>query len=73
MNDDRRQYSRVAFHSTARLVLPLRALDTVIIDLSLKGALVRLPAGTSMAEGESGKLHVRLGDDSDMRISMDGE
>ncbi|WP_319241318.1 PilZ domain-containing protein [uncultured Propionivibrio sp.] len=73
MNDDRRQYSRVAFHSVARLVLSLRALDTVVIDLSLKGALVRLPAGTTMAEGETGKLHVRLGDDSDMRISMDIE
>lgn len=70
MTDNRRQYSRVAFHAPARLVLPTRAFDTVVIDLSLKGALIRLPANTPVAEGEKGKLHVRLGETDD-RISMD--
>ena len=70
MADDRRQYSRVAFHAPARLVFSIRAFDTVVIDLSLKGALIRLPAGASAAEGETGQLHVRLGETED-RISMD--
>ena len=69
MADDRRRYTRVAFHAPARLVLPLDALDAVVIDLSLKGALIRLPAKTVIVEGESGNLHVRLGETDD-RISM---
>lgn len=72
MTDDRRQYSRVAFRAPARLVLPTRAFDTVVIDLSLKGALIRLPANTPIADGERGKLHVRLGETDD-RISMEVE
>lgn len=70
MADERRQYSRVAFHAPARLVFSIQALDTIVIDLSLKGALIRLPVKTSVAEGGSGKLHVRLGETDD-RISMD--
>lgn len=70
MADERRQYSRVAFHAPARLVFSIQALDAIVIDLSLKGALIRLPVKTSVAEGESGKLHVRLGETDD-RISMD--
>ena len=70
MADERRQYSRVAFHAPARLVFSIQALDTIVIDLSLKGALIRLPVKTAVAEGESGKLHVRLGETDD-RISMD--
>ena len=73
MNDNRRQYSRVAFHAPGRLVFSIRAMDTVVIDLSLKGALIRLPVNMPIAEGETGKLHVRLGDETDMRISMDIE
>ncbi len=73
MADNRRQYSRVAFHAPGRLVFSIRALDTVVIDLSLKGALIRLPGNAPVAEGEVGKLHVRLGDETDMRISMDIE
>ena len=70
MADERRQYSRVASHAPARLVFSIQALDTIVIDLSLKGALIRLPVKTSVAEGGSGKLHVRLGETDD-RISMD--
>ena len=69
MADDRRQYSRVAFHAPARLVFSIPAFDTVVIDLSLKGALIRLPVGTSVTEGEAAQLHVRLGETDD-RISM---
>jgi hypothetical protein len=60
MTPERRKHSRVAFHAPATLVLPDRTIDTVIIDLSLKGALVRLPAGTTATDQEICKLHVRL-------------
>ncbi len=69
MPENRRQYSRVAFHAPARLVFSTRAFDTVIIDLSLKGGLVRLPAQASVAQGENAQLHIPL-DDSGQRISM---
>lgn len=70
MVDDRRQYSRIAFHAPARVAFSDRALDTVVLDLSLKGAMVSLPANTQIAEDERGKLHVQLGETAD-RISMD--
>ena len=60
MNTERRKHSRVAFHAPATLVLPGKTIDTVILDLSLKGALVRLPAETGAPDGTVGKLHVHL-------------
>ena len=70
MTNNRRLYSRIAFHAPARLVSSTRAVDTVVIDLSLKGALIRLPADIHIGEGETGQLHVRLGETDD-RISME--
>ena len=69
MTEDRRQYSRIVFQAPARLVFSTSACDAKVLDLSLKGALVRLPADTSAAEGEEVQLHVRLGETED-RISM---
>lgn len=60
MSRDRRKHSRIAFHAPATLVFPDRTLDTVVLDLSLKGALVRLPAGLTAAEQSGCKLNVRL-------------
>ena len=71
MSEERRQYSRIAFHAPARLVFSDRALDIVVLDLSLKGALIRLPANSPVAENETGNLHVHLVGDPDERISME--
>ena len=60
MTQERRKYSRVAFHALATLIFPDRTFDTVVLDLSLKGALVRLPAGTTAVEQALCKLYVRL-------------
>lgn len=60
MSKERRKHSRIAFHAPATLVFPDRTLETVVLDLSLKGALVRLPAGTSATDDALCKLHVRL-------------
>jgi hypothetical protein len=60
MTDERRQYSRIAFHSPARLVFPDRTLDVLVLDLSLKGALVRLPPAQSIENYSVCMLHVHL-------------
>lgn len=60
MTDERRHYSRIAFHSPAQLILPEGSIDVVVVDLSLKGALVRLPANTHVQEGAPCTLRVRL-------------
>ena len=49
--DDRRHYARIAFKTPAQLVSAAAALDVVVIDLSLKGALVRLPANAKLQAG----------------------
>lgn len=60
MTDERRHHARIAFQTPARLVLGERTLEVVVLDLSLKGALIRLPASTPIREGASGMLHVQL-------------
>ena len=70
MAQERRKYSRVAFHAPATLIFPDRTFDTVVLDLSLKGALVRLPAGTTAADQALCKLRVRL-DETLAEIAMD--
>jgi hypothetical protein len=58
--EERRKYTRIAFHTPATLVLPEGNLDVVVIDLSLKGALVRLPDGSTVADNTECKLFVHL-------------
>lgn len=42
---DRRQFARVAFDAPARIATREERLDATVVDLSFKGALVRLQAG----------------------------
>lgn len=51
--EDRRQFSRIAFHTPARLDCTGSRIDVVVLDISLKGALIRLPAETALNEGRS--------------------
>ena len=60
MSDERRQHSRIAFHSPAELVFADRSIDVVVLDLSLKGALVNLPTDTPIEHGAVCMLQVRL-------------
>jgi hypothetical protein len=60
MDQERRKHARVAFHAPASLILPDRTLEVVILDLSLKGALARLPDGTAIAGQAQCKLRVQL-------------
>lgn len=60
MAQERRKHSRIAFHAPATLVFPDRTLEAVVLDLSLKGALVRLPGGMTATEDATCTLNVRL-------------
>ncbi|MEO8411033.1 MAG: PilZ domain-containing protein [Propionivibrio sp.] len=75
MTDDRRRYARIAFSSPARLLLAARSVDVVVLDLSLKGALIRLPSDSPLVDDETGVLEgvlqVRLDEDvAGAQISM---
>lgn len=70
--DDRRQFSRIAFHTPARLDSTDSRIDVVVLDISLKGALIRLPAETALNEGAVCVLRIHLDDaESGDLISMD--
>ena len=57
---DRRHYSRIGFRAPAQLFLAGRTLAASVIDLSLKGAMVRLPVQEALSPGEECRLEVRL-------------
>lgn len=60
MTEERRHHSRIAFHAPATLSLAERRDEVVVIDLSLKGALIRLPAEVQVEPGSRCILHVHL-------------
>ncbi|WP_301102228.1 PilZ domain-containing protein [Propionivibrio sp.] len=70
MTDERRQHSRISFNTTAQLVFTAGTIDVVVLDISFKGALIRLPAETALQDGAICRLHVQL-DGMDDKISME--
>jgi hypothetical protein len=60
MTEERRHYSRIAFHAPASLVFTDSTVAVVVVDLSLKGALIRVPEGTPIEHGAPCTLHVFL-------------
>ncbi len=60
MTDERRHHSRIAFHTPARLVLNDDSIEVVVLDISLKGALIELPANTPLELDATGTLYVIL-------------
>jgi hypothetical protein len=68
--DNRRHHLRIAFQAPAQLVFAGGRIDVVVLDLSLKGALIRLPADAQLQEGAICRLHVQL-DEMDDQISME--
>jgi hypothetical protein len=72
MTDERRQYSRIAFAAPAHLLLGEQVLRVEVLDLSLKGALLRLPDQADpghLAVGTAAVLDVPL-DQSGQVIRM---
>ena len=68
--DERRHYARIAFHCPAQLVFSAGKLDVVVLDISIKGALIRLPANAALPDGALCQLHVEL-DAVGEQISME--
>ena len=64
---ERRRYSRIAFESFAVLILDNRTINATLLDISLKGALLRLDTEKMPEAGEYGTLQVHL-DDGQSRI-----
>ena len=70
MTQNRRQFSRIPFQTEARLFLPTAECLVDLVDLSLKGALIRPNEPTFIAVGSQGTLKIRL-DDMDTMIEME--
>lgn len=60
MTSNRRNFSRIAFHTEARLYAAGQEFEVEILDLSLKGALVKAPAGTYLPVGCPCTIKIRL-------------
>lgn len=70
MTTNRRQFSRVHFQAAAKLYLPSGEFPVEVVDLSLKGALIK-PEGEAYAKiGSHCTLQVRL-DELGTTIRMD--
>lgn len=69
MTSNRRQFSRVHFESEARLYSPNGEFAVEVLDLSLKGALIRPQADAFIAVGSDCTLTMRLnGLDTNIRM-----
>lgn len=62
--NERRHFSRVAFDADAVLSTTADRLAVKVMDLSLKGALLRLPASSALTVGAPCLLEVKLGEAS---------
>jgi hypothetical protein len=70
--DERRRFSRIAFHRPAELEVKGKPTGCDLLDVSLKGALVEVPAGFADEVGTGCSLSIHL-DAGDATIRMEGE
>jgi len=70
--DERRRFSRITFHRPAELDAVGERIDCELLDISLKGALVEVPASSPARSGHRASLTIRL-DAGDTSIRMSGE
>lgn len=71
MNVERRNFTRIEFASRVELQNSGRRLQSELLDISLKGALISRPEDWQGAPGTEGCLIIRLGSDDDV-IEMQG-
>jgi len=69
---ERRRFRRVLFDAPVEIVLGDATFTTLLVDLSLKGALVQTPAHWPGGPGTEARITVRL-DEGDDVITMDGQ
>lgn len=68
--NERRRYSRIQFDSPVLFVVADRRIEGILIDISLKGALVRIDPHQIPSLGTSGILHINL-HETENRIDID--
>ena len=71
VNQERREFSRIAFHRPSLLEVRGAKTSCELVDISLRGALVRVPDGFGWGEGEACTLFIRL-DQGASTIRMSG-
>lgn len=67
---EKRRFSRVPFDAETHLIVGGRKIPCRLLDISVKGALVELPAKTLISLGTPAKLQLNLNND-DAVIRMD--
>ncbi len=72
MADSQRVFSRVPFHAPVRLELPGQTLQVTLLDIALKGALVRTTEAAAPALQSPCRLVLSLSEDGDS-IEMSGQ
>lgn len=60
MTSNRRQFTRIPFHTSASLFLANGEHPVDVVDLSLKGALIHPPSDLYVTVGSNGILKIRL-------------
>ncbi|HEY6099671.1 MAG TPA: PilZ domain-containing protein, partial [Anaeromyxobacter sp.] len=70
--DERRRFSRIAFHRPGELDVGIAKATCEVVDVSLKGALVEVPLSFRTHVGEKAALTIRL-DAGDAAIRMQGD
>jgi len=69
MQKNRRQFWRAHFHSPVQLAIHSRVTEAELYDISLKGALVKVPDGWAGKPGERCQLRLSLSSDSTISMS----
>lgn len=67
--ENRRQFWRAHFHSPVQLTLKGQQVEAALCDISLKGALVEVPAGWAGGHGDSCRLRLDLTTDATISMS----
>ena len=65
MSEQRRHFSRIAFDAPAQLQVGEQAFEVRVLDLSLKGALIRLPALAGLRPALAAELRLALDEAGD--------
>ena len=70
INDERRHNNRIAFDAPVTISLAEQILESGLLDISLKGALIKKPATWNGNMGDACNLDIRLSG-SDLHIQME--
>ena len=67
---DRRHFNRVGFEADASLVIQGNQVSCQVVDLSLHGALVKMPEGNPLDQTQAYELQIPLSNDKEQVITV---